>query len=554
MKKMKNILKIVSILVLTVLFVNCQDDEANFGDIVAPNDLTITAEIVGVDATNPNGDGSGLVVLKATANNAISYDFDFGDGLSEVVPSGEVTHRFSLVGLNTYNVVVNAIGSGGNKTSGSITIDVFSSFDDLDAKQLLTGGAGSSKTWYWAAEEIGHLGVGPANGSIGDGFWYPQWYAAQPFEKAGSAESECIYTDQLIFSLDANNQLSYQLDNNGQTYFNGAYESVVGGSAGYDFCYDYDTSGTSLVSLAPTSVDWSVVPDPAFMSRGTVMNFSDGNFMGYYVGTSSYEIIELTESIMRVRCIDLNNTDLAWYHTFTTQEPSQGLETIYTNLVWSDEFDTDGAPNPANWTYDLGASGWGNQEVQNYTNNLENAEVANGMLKITAKAAGSGYTSARLKSEGLYEFTYGRVEVRAKLPTGGGTWPAIWMLGADYQTNTWPACGEIDIMEHVGNNQNTIYGTLHYPEAFGGNADGSETTVDTASTEFHNYTVEWTPDVIKIVVDDMVYHTFANTAATPFNSDFFLILNIAMGGTFGGNIDPAFTESSMEIDYVRVYQ
>ncbi|MGB6269366.1 MAG: PKD domain-containing protein, partial [Olleya sp.] len=347
---MKNIIKIVALLIITVFFASCQDDEASFGDIVAPSNLVITAQIVGVDAANPNGDGSGLVVLKAIADNAITYDFDFGDGLNGVHPSGEVTHRFSLVGLNTYNVIVNAVGSGGNKTSGSITIDVFSSFDDLEAKQLLTGGAGSTKTWYWAAADIAHLGVGPANGSIGEGFWYPQWYAAQPFEKAGSDESSCIYTDQLIFSLDANNQLTYQLNNNGQTYFNGAHEGVAGGAAGFDFCYDFDTSGTSLVTLAPTSFDWSGVGDPAWVSRGTVMNFSDDNFMGYYVGSSTYEILDITSSVMHVRTFDALNPDLAWYHTFTTQEPTQGLETIYNNLVWSDEFDTDGAPDPLNWT------------------------------------------------------------------------------------------------------------------------------------------------------------------------------------------------------------
>jgi len=553
---MKNLKQIIALFALITCFTSCEEDNPTFGEIITPTNLVITAEIIGADAANPNGDGSGFVKLTASADNAITYQFEFGDGQSGVHPSGENTHRFNLVGLNTYTIVVNAIGTGGNATTGSISVDVFSSFDDLEAKQLLTGGAGSSKTWYWAAADIAHLGVGPANGSIGEGFWFPQWYAAQPFEKAGSAESECIYTDQLIFTLDNNEQLTYQLNNNGQTYFNGAHEGVVGGGAGFDFCYDFDTSGTSTVTLSPTSFDWSTVGDPDFEPRGTVMSFSDDNFMGYYVGSSTYEIIDITSSTMIVRTFDALNPDLAWYHTFTTQEPNSGFETVYNTLIWSDEFDTDGAPNPANWTYDLGngTNGWGNQEVQNYTNNLENAEVSNGMLTITAKAAGSGYTSARLKTQGLFDFTYGRVEVRAKLPTGGGTWPAIWMLGTSIDTVGWPFCGEVDIMEHVGNNQNTIYGTLHYDGASGGNADGSTTTVDTASTEFHNYTVEWTADAIKIVVDDMVYHTFANTATSPFNDNFFLIMNVAMGGTFGGDIDPAFTESSMEVDYIRVYQ
>ncbi|MEO5788752.1 glycoside hydrolase family 16 protein, partial [Gelidibacter sp.] len=173
---------------------------------------------------------------------------------------------------------------------------------------------------------------------------------------------------------------------------------------------------------------------------------------------------------------------------------------------------------------------------------------------ITAKAENGGYTSSRIKTDGIFAFTYGRVEVRAKLPSGGGTWPAIWMLGQNYTTVSWPTCGEIDIMEHVGNDQNTIHSTLHYPGNSGGNGVGKRTTVPTASTEFHNYSVEWTPDFITFLVDNQVYHKFPNTADTPFNADFFLILNVAMGGNFGGAIDPNFTASTLEIDYVKVYQ
>jgi len=400
-----------------------------------------------------------------------------------------------------------------------------------------------------------HLGVGPANLTIDpEGYWYPRWFAAQPFEKAGDPESSCIYEDELIFSLDANNQLTYVLNNNGQTYFNGAHESVVGGAAGYDFCYDFDTSGTSIVTMAPTSEDWSTVPDPDWTSRGTLLNFSDANFMGYYVGSSTYEIIEITNSTLLVRTYDALNPDLAWYHTFTTNIPTNGFETQYNNLVWADEFDTNGAPDPANWTYDLGAGGWGNQELQTYTNNPENVIVEDDLLKITLKANGSGYTSARLKSENLFEFTYGRVEFRAKLPEGGGTWPALWSLGANIDTVSWPACGEMDIMEHVGNNQNTVFGTVHLPGNSGGDAIGSSTNVSTASSEFHTYTLEWSAEAVQVLVDDMLYFTYPNTASTPFNADFFLIMNVAMGGTFGGDVDPNFVESTMEVDYVRVYQ
>jgi beta-glucanase (GH16 family) len=249
------------------------------------------------------------------------------------------------------------------------------------------------------------------------------------------------------------------------------------------------------------------------------------------------------------------NGEFNWWFIITSEEPETGFESDYTDLVWEDNFDTNGAPNAANWTYDLGAGGWGNNESQTYTNSSDNVIVEDGFLKITAISTGGGnYTSSRIKSENLFEFTYGRVEVRAKLPEGGGTWPAIWMLGANYDTLEWPACGEIDIMEHVGNNQNQVHGTLHYPGNSGGNANGASTTVPTASTEFHNYTVDWSPTAIRILVDDTVYFTFPNTSTTPFNNDFFLILNVAMGGTFGGAIDPNFSQSTLEIDYVRVYQ
>ena len=287
-----------------------------------------------------------------------------------------------------------------------------------------------------------------------------------------------------------------------------------------------------------------------------MLNFSDGGFMGYYIGQSSYEILSITENRMVVRAVMGGNPALAWYHIFTTIQPTQDA-TDYTNLVWSDEFNTDGAPDSSKWGYDLGAGGWGNGELQNYTNSATNVSVQGGNLKITAKAqtlGGSNYTSARLKSENKFEFTYGKIEFRAKMPTGGGTWPALWLLGQNYATNTWPACGEIDVMEHRGNIPNVIHGTLHYPGHSGGNGNTNTTTILNASTEFHIYKAIWSPSSIRFYVDNVLFHSVVNTGSLPFNSDFFLILNVAMGGTFGGAIDPLFTQSSMEVDYVRVYQ
>ncbi|MBL0182941.1 MAG: family 16 glycosylhydrolase [Chitinophagaceae bacterium] len=228
-------------------------------------------------------------------------------------------------------------------------------------------------------------------------------------------------------------------------------------------------------------------------------------------------------------------------------------------LVWSDEFNVDGLPNSAKWGYDIGtgSGGWGNNELEYYTNRPENAFVQNGVLKITAAKEnymGSAYTSARLLSKDKYSFKYGRIEVRAKIPAGVGTWPAIWMLGNNIGTVGWPACGEADIMEHRGSELNKIFGTLHYPGHSGGNGDGSTIMIPDATTAFHNYIFDWSASTIKIYVDNQLFYTFSNSAGLPFNQNFFIILNVAMGGNFGGPVDPAFTSATMEIDYVRVYQ
>jgi beta-glucanase (GH16 family) len=226
-------------------------------------------------------------------------------------------------------------------------------------------------------------------------------------------------------------------------------------------------------------------------------------------------------------------------------------------LVWSDEFDTPGSPDPTKWGYDLGAGGWGNNELENYTNRQANALVSNGTLKIYALKEsynGSSYTSARMLTNNLYSFEYGRIDVRAKLPASTGTWPAIWMLGNDIATVSWPACGEIDIMEQSGSAKSTIYGTMHYPTEVGQYGDGSSTTNNTASTAFHLYSALWSPQSIQLSVDSVVYYTLSINQTTPFNQKFFIILNVAMGGNFGGAVSPAFTTDSMEVDYVHVYQ
>ncbi len=234
---------------------------------------------------------------------------------------------------------------------------------------------------------------------------------------------------------------------------------------------------------------------------------------------------------------------------------------VVQNLVWSDEFSTSGTPDPTKWGYDLGAGGWGNNELEFYTSRTDNVNVSDGTLKIILKKEdyqGSAYTSARMLSYGKFSFKYGKIEVRAKLPAGKGTWPAIWMLGDNYKAAIWPACGEIDIMEHVGNGPGVIHSSIHTTSSFGNTINTSTKTVSTYNTEFHLYQANWTPDRIEFSIDNALFYTYSpsvrNSSTWPFDQNCFIILNVAMGGNFGGAIDPAFTNSQMEVDYVRVYK
>ena len=552
MKKiLLNFLSVLSLLVM----IGCQEDEKSFGPLDPPTNLQVTAVIVGQSAEKPFGDGSGIVQFTATADNAISYHYSYSDGSADNSPTGVLEKRFTVNGVFTYTVTVTASSKGGISTTTTLEVEVLSDFKDPEAVQFLTGGTETGKKWYWAAAEPGHLGVGP-NSTNAEQNYFGYWYQAGPFEKAGSPESSCLYENVMTFSL-VDDQLKFELDNGGRTFFNVAYQSVVGGTAGNDLCYNYTAGGVKAVNLGPSESVILDNPDHATQTRGTMLNISDGGFMGYYIGQSSYEILSITNNRMVVRAIQGNDSGLAWYHTFTTTPPTQTPDADFTNLVWSEEFNVDGAPDPSIWSYDLGAGGWGNNEEQFYTNSASNVIVAGGNLKITAKAEPMGtsnYTSARIKTQNKYDFIYGKAEIRAKLPEGSGTWPAIWMLGDNIETVGWPECGEIDIMEHRGNTPGVVHGTLHYPNNSGGNANTNTTTVPTVSSEFHVYKVIWTSTSIKFYVDDNLYHSFANSSAVPFNSNFFFILNIAMGGDFGGTIAPGFTQSSMEVDYIRVYQ
>ena len=546
---MKNIFfKILFVIALSAGFQSCVEDDYEIGEITAPTNLQIEAEVVGQSEEMPNGDGSGKVNFYATANSAMTYKFIYGDGFTDVSADGKVSHPFNTNGVNDYTISVIAYGPGGTSTSETITVTVFSDFNDPETKQLLTGG--DTKMWYVAASEPGHLGVGP---SSGDGFDSPIYYAAAPNEKAGADVSSCFYTDVLTFSLNGNDDIIYNLNNNGATFYNVDFTD----GAGEDQCRALDTGGDKIASLAPAASGIT-------SSTGTAINYTDGGFMSYFIGTSTYEILEITENSMYVRAIPSSNPALAWYLKFTTtpydeQGGSGGGEEFqsqFEDLVWFDEFDGD-ALDTDTWNYETGngTNGWGNGEVQYYTE--DNVTVQDGNLVITARReaeSGFDFTSGRITTQDKYEFTYGRIEARAKMPAGGGTWPAIWMLGANFDEVGWPETGEIDIMEWVGNEPNRTSSALHFPGNSGGNAVVGDETINNATSEFHTYTAEWTEDNITFLLDGEVYFTFENDGSTPFNNDFFLIMNVAMGGGLGGTIAEDFQESSMEVDYIRVYQ
>jgi len=242
-------------------------------------------------------------------------------------------------------------------------------------------------------------------------------------------------------------------------------------------------------------------------------------------------------------------------------------------LSWSDEFNgADGSPpDPGKWTYDIGGRGWGNNELETYTNRAANAQIKGGNLVITAqKETFTGtdgttrdYTSARLKTQGLFAQAYGRFEARIKIPAGQGMWPAFWMLGNDITTNGWPKCGEIDIMENIGREPGIVHGSLHGPGSTATTSDETSTTTlannANFTADFHVYAIEWDPAQVKFFVDSNNYVTFQkanwpSNGTWVFDHPFFIILNVAVGGTWPGSPDAtAQFPQQMLVDYVRVY-
>jgi len=507
---------------------------------LAPKNLQVTTEIKGADGQNPAGDGSGEVTFQATAENAVRYAIRY-DGNESVMTNGSYTMVFEDPGTNTYDVDIKAFNSANASISKGVSVQVLREYEIPEA--LLTFLTGNDKKeWRIKSETTGHLGVGPADSR------FPEFYEAQPFEKDYTA----MYDDRFILKAD----LGFTHETNSFVYGKADPLRSDLGSIPEAPNEDDEYENYPLENYSET---WSYSE-----SNGRPrIQLSGNGFFGFYVGgDNTYEIIDQEESSMTLKTVGWDNN--GWFLILSSEGDGEIPEDPeYNNLVFEDDFKVNGAPDDSKWGYDIGTgnNGWGNQESQYYTDRSDNVVIENDNLKIIAKKenfSGASYTSARLKTQDKFDFTYGKIEVRAKLPKGGGTWPAIWMLGSNFPDVGWPACGEIDIMEYVGNDPGSIQSALHNPDSFGNTRYKKSTDITDESDTYHVYSMIWSEEQISFYLDGERFYVYRpenrSSSNWPYDKPQFLILNVAMGGTLGGDIDPTFDSSAMEIDYVRIYQ
>ncbi|MBT6164152.1 MAG: glycoside hydrolase family 16 protein [Crocinitomicaceae bacterium] len=393
------------------------------------------------------------------------------------------------------------------------------------------------------SQAAGALEVGPSPGSN-------EWYSSAAFGLQ-SAQYDDIYTFQEDGSLVAD--------------YNG---TII------DAFQDY-----SEQSFECSPIDFEFSPGASASSSPSIALLAESTTCSCpFIGTNDaglvYTISYLDASTMELQAQGDDSScepnDLYFSFTFVRVGDESGDDTGYPapesypgmDLVWSDEFDGT-TVNLQNWTYDLGSNGWGNNEWQNYTNSSSNSSVSNGALTITARQEGSSYSSARLKTQGLQDFQFGRIDIRAKLPEGQGIWPAIWMLGINISDGGWPQCGEIDIMEMVGHEASTAHGTAHWGSEWNFHQySGSSITLPNGehfSEEFHLFSVDWQEDQITWYMDNQEFYSIGanqmNGQPYPFNASFFFIMNVAVGGDWPGYPDATTTfPQEMIVDCVRVFQ
>lgn len=281
---------------LLIGFSSCKKDEYALGDLKAPTGLTLSAVVAGVNAANPNGDGSGFVTISATANNAISYNIDLGNGIKLPAPSGNITFKYSKSGTFEYNIIVNAIGTGGIISTATKKVKVLVSFE-IPADMMAAFTNGSSRVWITDKNEPGHVGVGPADQ------FSPIWYAAPP-----NSRDACLYDDEITFSKVSANSMSLNVDNKGQTFIIGAATSFYGQTGG-DGCYAIITTGTKQLDF----MDATSTSTSANSTRFQFMVPGNG-ILNFATGGNTYEILAYTDSTIHVRNIGADGN--AWYQKF----------------------------------------------------------------------------------------------------------------------------------------------------------------------------------------------------------------------------------------------
>lgn len=344
----------------------------------------------------------------------------------------------------------------------------------------------------------------------------------------------------------------------------------------FRFYVDIPAASTAKISVDYTTVAATAQANKDFTPVSGTLNIDAGQTSGYIDVTVTGDSLRQSDQQFYVQLSNAKNCTLATSKGTGTIVNANGAylptdNTGYTtpasyagyHLAWSDEFNT-GVFNTQNWNVENGGGGWGNNELEYYTGRTQNLFQSNGNLIIEARKENYGsnsYTSARINTAGKQQFTFGRIDMRAKLPVSKGLWPALWMLGANFGQVGWPACGETDIMELVGQNPKQIVGSIHWKQANGTNGtyNNSYNATQDFAQQFHVFSLLWDTNSIKIMVDDQVFMSATNANVTtgtyPFNAPFFLIFNVAVGGDWPGPPDAnTVFPQRMYVDYVRVFQ
>lgn len=306
---MKNIKYIIGLFLTLLFLVSCEEENYEFGSLTAPSDISVSYEIVGKNTANPYGDGTGVVKFTATAKNVLTYKYVV-DANENITSTGKATLNFTKTGIHKYIVTVLAYGPGGVSSSKSIEIEVFSAFEDLEAEKFLTGGeVGSSKKWYWAADTNAHAGMGPWEDDYGNkDYSWPNWWSIGKWD----IEKDCMYAAEFKFTNTAQG-ITFE-----QTV-GPAWDHISGTCKGSD--YFSTMAGVKKVTFAPSSTKAALQGDWNGAYRGTEITLSDGGFMGWYAGgTSQYDIVEITDKILRVR-IREKGQPFVWYHIFKSERP-----------------------------------------------------------------------------------------------------------------------------------------------------------------------------------------------------------------------------------------